>query len=90
MDFAADGIRVNAVCPGYIDTLMGQAEIDLLAEEWEVTAEEARDRMATDVPLGRFASNEEVGEVVAYLAGPAAAYITGVAIPVPGGLAPGL
>ncbi|MBK6706915.1 MAG: SDR family oxidoreductase [Sphingomonadales bacterium] len=77
IDHARDGIRVNAVCPGPVDTpiLAGIGEVPDLRADWE-------DR----VPMGRFAQPQEIAEVVAFLASDAASYVTGVSIAVDGGL----
>lgn len=77
LDHARDGIRVNAVCPGPVDTpiLAGIQAVPGLRTDWE-------DR----VPMGRFARAEEIAEAVAFLASDAASAITGVSLPVDGGL----
>ena len=77
IDHARDGIRVNAVCPGPIDTPLAGP---LLANE--AIAREYRER----IPMGRVGSAEEVAAVVAFLASNDAAYVTGAAIVVDGGL----
>jgi NAD(P)-dependent dehydrogenase (short-subunit alcohol dehydrogenase family) len=80
VELAADGIRVNAVCPGPIDTPMLQAEFasataPLLARQEEVAS----------VPLGRLGKPEDIAAVVALLASPEAAFVTGAAWSVDGG-----
>ncbi len=77
IDHARDGIRVNAVCPGPIATPLAGP---LLANE--TIAREYRER----IPMGRVGSAEEVAAVVAFLASNDAAYVTGAAIVVDGGL----
>jgi len=83
---AADGIRINAVCPGPVDTpeLFGGRE---------PTPEEL-DAALRPVPLGkqlgRVARPEEIAAAVAYLCGPDAGYVTGVLLPVDGGKTAGL
>jgi meso-butanediol dehydrogenase/(S,S)-butanediol dehydrogenase/diacetyl reductase len=77
LDHARDGIRVNAVCPGPIDTALTKL---LLANETFVR--EYRER----IPLGRVGTADEVAGVVAFLASDDAAYVTGAAIVVDGGL----
>lgn len=90
-EFGPHKIRVNAVCPGMIWTQMGQSEIEHQQEEGE-TFEQAKQRLVSAdlVPLERWAEPEEVADAVVYLAGDSASYISGVALPVAGGMAPGL
>lgn len=89
-EFGADGIRCNAVCPGLLETRMGDQEIELFHRDGK-SEEEAEGVLAKDVALeGRWGKLEEVADTVVYLAGPGSSYITGVALPVAGGLAPGL
>ena len=66
---APHNIRVNAVGPGSIMT-------DILASV--ATDEAARNRLLSRIPMGRIGDPLEVGEVVAFLASPAASYITGM------------
>jgi len=84
-------IRVNAVCPGMVATEMSDIEINGYAAEKGLSFEAAKKELGeTFVPLGRYAEPEEVADAVGYLASDAAKYITGVALPVAGGLPPGL
>jgi 3-oxoacyl-[acyl-carrier protein] reductase len=69
------GVRVNAVAPGYIETDMTAA----------LTAEQ-RERIQALAPLGRLGTPADVAGVVTFLCSPAAAYVTGVVLPVDGGL----
>jgi 3-oxoacyl-[acyl-carrier protein] reductase len=77
-ELGSRGITSNVVAPGPVRTDMMAALTD-----------EQRDKMVANVPLGRMAEPEEVAEVVAFLAGPGAAYISGAVIPVDGGLGMG-
>ncbi len=89
-EFGPLGIRCNAVCPGMVDTDLGDDEYRFIAAMESISIEEARRRAAEKIALRRQCPPEEVADVVAYLCGPAASYITGVALPIAGGMAAGL
>ena len=81
LDHAAEGLRVNAVCPGEIDTPM-------LVREAEVESDDLDDyleQLADESPNGRIGTPEEVAALVLFLASDAATHITGTAIPIDGG-----
>ena len=78
-DYARKGIRVNAVCPGVIDTTMMHG-LDHGGDP------ATRARMESWVPMNRYGAPEEVGQVVSFLCSDAASYITGQAIPIDGGV----
>ena len=82
LDFAADGIRANCVCPGFMEMVMTDRRKDLSEEQQAARAEGASAR----VPLGRQGTYEEVAKAVLFLAGPDASYVTGVSLVVDGGL----
>ncbi len=84
-ELAPLGITVNNVLPGYTETTRLRALIQARAQR-QNTSEEAVERtMKAQTPMGRFARPEEIAAAVAFLASPAAAYITGVSLPVDGG-----
>jgi NAD(P)-dependent dehydrogenase (short-subunit alcohol dehydrogenase family) len=89
-EFGNRNIRCNATCPGNILTDMGEEEIGFIAMERGISTEEARKVFGEAAALGRAARPEEVADVVAYLAGPRSAFLTGVALPVAGGAPAGL
>jgi NAD(P)-dependent dehydrogenase (short-subunit alcohol dehydrogenase family) len=81
MDFAADKVRVNAVCPGTVDTPMLRWAASL-----DPNPQSVLDACADMHPLGRIARPEEIGEVVAFLAHENASFVTGAVWTVDGGL----
>ena len=89
-EFGQFGIRCNAICPGMVDTDLGDSEYEFISQMEGITIEEARRRAAEKIALRRQCSPEEVADVVAYLCSQAAGYLTGVALPIAGGMAPGL
>ena len=80
---APEGIRVNCVCPGSIETPMLEATFASAGDETARAMREAAFRARH--PLGRFGKAEEVAETVLFLLSEAAGFITGVALPVDGG-----
>lgn len=87
-EFARQGITVNAICPGWVDTQLAQAQLtdpEYLALT-EQNAEDAMRWALSEIPQGRFVSPSEVGALAAFLASPLAASITGQAIHIDGGM----
>jgi 3-oxoacyl-[acyl-carrier protein] reductase len=89
-EFGPLGIRCNAICPGMVDTDMGKDEYEFISMMEGITVEEARQRAAEKIALRRQCRPEEVAEVVVFLCTPAAGYLTGLALPIAGGMAVGL
>jgi len=81
LDHARDNIRVNAVCPGDIDTPMMDAGLAVK----EVSPEEIREKLKLHIPIGRVGEAEDVAALVMYLASDAAGFVTGAIVPVDGG-----
>lgn len=82
LDFAADGIRANCVCPGLMEMVMTDRRRDLTPEQQAARAAGASAR----VPIGRQGTYAEVARAVLFLASEDASYITGAALVVDGGL----
>lgn len=85
-----DNIRCNAILPGPIRTDMQDRRVKREAEIFGITEDEARAQIAAPLALQRVGEPAEIGEVVAFLAGPMSSFITGTAIPVDGGDMEGL
>jgi 3-oxoacyl-[acyl-carrier protein] reductase len=81
-ELAPDDVRVNAVCPVATETPM----LEELADDGEGLDESSRAEIVETIPLGRVVDPREIGETVAYLASEQASMVTGVALPVDGGL----
>lgn len=75
-----EGIRVNALCPGPVETAFPSQGVDP-AEHAALVA-----KWSKDIPLGRIAQPEDIAGVVAFLASDQSMYLTGLSIPVDGGI----
>jgi 3-hydroxybutyrate dehydrogenase len=86
LETAEAGITCNAVCPGYVWTPLVEKQVEAQALAHGISREDViRKVLLAEQPNRRFATVEEIAGVVAFLCGPAAASITGAAIPVDGG-----
>jgi NAD(P)-dependent dehydrogenase (short-subunit alcohol dehydrogenase family) len=84
VDYGPDGIRVNAICPGYIDTKLGRRGPRLSPAEF-AAATAIRERAAGMQPLGRQGQPAEVAEVALFLVSDASSFMTGSIVTVDGG-----
>jgi 3-oxoacyl-[acyl-carrier protein] reductase len=85
MELGPFGITVNNVLPGAIETSRHQAVVTSRAEKSGRTEEEVLKEMKSEIPLGRIGTIHEIGAVAAFLASPAAGYVSGINVPVDGG-----
>ena len=83
---AADGIRVNCVCPGFVETDMWTAVAREQGMLLAQSPEEFTRRQARRIPLGRMERPEDVANVIGFLVSPRSDYMTGQALSVDGGL----
>ncbi|MCK4120452.1 glucose 1-dehydrogenase [Ralstonia nicotianae] len=77
LEYAAQGVRINAICPGIVETPM---VADMLQGEAAVMNE-----MMKDVPIGRLGTAQEIANAVLWLCSPGASFVVGVALPIDGG-----
>ncbi len=84
--FAQHNITVNAVCPGVVDTPLTRKIHEDRAQALGITPEESLARMIARIPLGRIESPDDIASAVSFLCSPDAAYITGQALNVCGGM----
>ena len=80
------GIRVNCVCPGFVETSMQEREISWEAKLRGITKQEVIDDYISQTPLGRLEQPEDVAKVVLFLASEDSRFMTGQAINVTGGI----
>jgi NAD(P)-dependent dehydrogenase (short-subunit alcohol dehydrogenase family) len=76
-EFSKDGVRVNAIAPGFIETEMSRTAMN--------SDPERRDRAMRRTPMGKFGKPSDIGHAAVFLASEAARYVTGVSLPVDGG-----
>jgi 3-oxoacyl-[acyl-carrier protein] reductase len=86
IQLAPEGIRVNIVAPGRIDTDRVRSLDINRAAKTGITTEEFKKQYASTIPMGRYGLPEEMGKVVAFLASDAASYVTGQTLLVDGGM----
>ncbi len=84
-EVAPQGITVNAVCPGWVDTRMARADLVATARATGASVEAVRAEAEAAIPIGRFVTPEEVAGTIAFLASPSAAAVTGQAWNICGG-----
>ncbi len=77
LEYASKGIRINAVCPGFVRTPMLEKLIDSYPE--------IQNQLASREPMKRLATVEEIAHAICYLCSDAASFVTGVSMPVDGG-----
>src|SRR2546427_4504362 len=77
LEYAPRGVRINAVCPGTIDTPMVADMLD--------TQPDAMKEIMRDQPIGRLGRSDEIAAAVLWLCSPGASFVLGVALPVDGG-----
>lgn len=84
-EVARYGITVNNVLPGSTDTQRLHAIFEATAKRDSKTIKAVKEDWLREIPMGRFASADETANAIAFLASPAASYITGINLPVDGG-----
>jgi 3-oxoacyl-[acyl-carrier protein] reductase len=90
-EFGEDGVHVNAVCPGWVDTNLWQRNAQGLAAELNVRSEEEARRLAARKnSLNRFGKPQELANAIVFLCSERASYITGVSLNLDGGRLKGL
>lgn len=85
LELARDGITVNALCPGWVDTPMFDQTLDNIVGKTGRSRDEARTSLATTIPTGRVLPVEEVAAALAWIVSDAAAEYTGQALVLDGG-----
>ena len=90
LELAPRGITCNALCPGSIKTQMHTTTLQQISKQFDVDIAGAQEIENEAIPMGASAEPMVVADAALYLASPAAGYVTGVPLPVAGGMSPGL
>ena len=85
VDYGPKGVRVNALCPGWVRTPMSEREMDTLAETRGIDREQAFALVTRDLPLRRAADPDEIAAVALFLASDEASFVTGAVVLADGG-----
>ena len=85
LDLASESIRVNAICPGTVDTNLYRNTIHKYADKIGISFAEAHKSEEQEFPLGRIATSEEIAELVNFLLSDKSRFMTGGLIPIDGG-----
>ena len=85
IEFARQGIRVNALCPGVVFTPLWEAQLPDYARKRDLRPEEVRAYLEDRIPMGRACTPQDVAQAAVFLVSDDAAYITGQAINLAGG-----
>lgn len=88
--YAKEGILINTICPGFIMTKRQEEISKVRSAKAKMTVEEYVAFQTKDIPLGRYGTPQEIGDVVAFLASSRASFLTGATISVDGGMMRGL
>ncbi|MCA0933654.1 SDR family oxidoreductase [Lutimonas saemankumensis] len=89
-EYGSHSIRINCVCPGMIDTAMSDIEVSGFMKDHNVDRDTAIKELSMLVPLGKYGDPAEVADAVVFLSSDQSKYITGIALPVAGGMSAGL
>lgn len=84
-DYGKHNIRVNTICPGWVDTPMVTPALDALSHIHGITKEQARHMLTRWSPLRRMAEPSEIADCIAFLASSAASFVTGAVLVADGG-----
>ena len=85
LEVAKKGITCNAICPGFVDTPLGQAAVDAVQKRFELSREAAVAQVVSENPIGRMIDVDEVAAAALFLASPGASMVNGHALSVSGG-----
>jgi NAD(P)-dependent dehydrogenase (short-subunit alcohol dehydrogenase family) len=85
LDLASESIRVNAICPGTVDTNLYRNTIQKYADKIGISFAKAHKSEEQEFPLGRIATSEEIAELVNFLLSDKSRFMTGGLIPIDGG-----